>query len=53
MAGLALMNVHFMSIDTEEIIDTFPARHPRRINVKNIPARGRTQSSQLIMYEHA
>ena len=38
MAELAaLMNVHFdMSIDTEKIIDTYPVRHPRRINVKNI-----------------
>ena len=32
MVELALMNVYFhKSIDTEELIDTFPVRHPRRI----------------------
>ena len=45
MAGLALMNVHFdMSIDTEEIINAFPVRHPRRINVKKYTRRRRVAS---------
>ena len=37
-SGLALvMNVHYdMSLDTEELFDTFPVRHPRRMNVKYI-----------------
>ena len=37
LTGLALMNVHSdMSLDTEEIINTFAIKHPRRMKFKNI-----------------
>jgi len=37
LTGLALMNVHYdMSLDTEELIDAFSVRHPRRMKLKNI-----------------
>ena len=37
LTGLALMNVHYdMLLDTEELIDTFSVRHPRRMKLKNV-----------------
>lgn len=37
LTGLAVMNVHSdISLDTEELIDIFAMRHPRRIKLKNI-----------------
>ena len=37
LTGLALMNVHSdMSLDIEEMINTFAKKYPRRMKLKNV-----------------